>query len=153
MRKRSYGTGRLFVRCDSGGREVWYGTWWAGGVRVKRRIGLKRSTARADGLTRVQAERELRRRIETDVVIAGAQRRTVAEAGEAYITRRWNAPSCIASRAMSYATRSARRWPRRRPAASDPGMDGPRRRQHDRDLLPLRIRPDAWRRVRAAGVW
>jgi len=85
MGKRSYGTGRLFVRCDSGGREVWYGTWWAGGVRVKRRIGLKRSTARADGLTRVQAERELRRRIETDVVIAGAQRRTVAEAGEAYI--------------------------------------------------------------------
>jgi integrase len=85
MGKRSYGTGRLFARCDSGGREVWYGTWWAGGVRVKRRIGLKRSTGRADGLTRVQAERELRRRIETDVVIAGAQRRTVAEAGEAYI--------------------------------------------------------------------
>jgi len=85
MGKRSYGTGRLFVRCDSGGREVWYGTWWAGGVRVKRRIGLKRSTGRADGLTRVQAERELRRRIETDALIAGTQRRTVAEAAEAYV--------------------------------------------------------------------
>ena len=85
MGKRSYGTGRLFVRCDSGGRESWYGTWWAGGVRVKRRIGPKRSPGTADGLTRVQAERELRRRIEIDVVIAGAQRRTVGEAGEAYI--------------------------------------------------------------------
>ena len=53
MGKRSYGTGRLFVRCDRGGREVWYGTWWAGGVRVKRRIGLKRSTGRADGLSEI----------------------------------------------------------------------------------------------------
>jgi hypothetical protein len=85
MGTRSYGTGRLFVRCDSGGRESWYGTWWPGSVRVKRRIGLKRAAGSADGLTRVQAARELRRRIETDVVIAGTQRRTVAEAGEAYI--------------------------------------------------------------------
>ena len=54
-------------------------------MRVKRRIGPKRSPGTADGLTRVQAERELRRRIEIDVVIAGAQRRTVGEAGEAYI--------------------------------------------------------------------
>ena len=85
MAKRSYGSGRLFVRCDSGGRESWYGTWWAGGVRVKRRIGLKRSAGRADGLTRVQAERELRCRIETEVVIARAHGRTVGEAGGAYI--------------------------------------------------------------------
>ena len=39
----------------------------------------------ADGLTRTQAEAELRRRIATDVVVTGAQRRTVAEAGDAYL--------------------------------------------------------------------
>ncbi len=86
MAKRSYGTGRLFARVDSGGREHWYGTWWAGGVRVKRKIGLKRRPGTSDGLTRVQAEAELRRRIATDTVVAAGSRRTVQEAGDAYIT-------------------------------------------------------------------
>ena len=46
---------------------------------------MKRSARCADGLTRVQVERELRCRIVTNVVIARAQRRTVGEAGGAYI--------------------------------------------------------------------
>jgi len=83
--KRSYGSGRLFARVDSGGRETWYGSWHVGGVRVKRRLGAKRRPGTADGLTRTQAEAELRRRIAVDVVVAGPSRRTVAEAGSAYI--------------------------------------------------------------------
>jgi hypothetical protein len=84
--KRSYGSGRLYVRAYSnGGGEAWYGEWWAGTTRVKRKLGRKRRAGTADGLTRVQAERELRRRMETEKVVAGAKRRTVAQAGAAYI--------------------------------------------------------------------
>jgi integrase len=85
VERRAYGSGRLFVATDKAGRESWYGSWWAGGVRVKRRLGPKRRPATSDGLTRTQAERELRKRIESDTVLARNQRRTVAEAGEAYI--------------------------------------------------------------------
>ena len=85
MAKRSYGSGRLFVRVDAAGAESWYGSWRVGGRRVKRRLGPKRRAGTADGLTRTQAEAELRRRMATERVVAGAGRRTVAEAGAAYI--------------------------------------------------------------------
>ncbi|HEX8206638.1 MAG TPA: site-specific integrase [Solirubrobacteraceae bacterium] len=83
--KRSYGSGRLFVRADPGGRETWYGSWRVGGRRVKRRVGLKRRPSMADGLTRTQAEAELRRLIANTTVVGGAARRTLEEAGTAYI--------------------------------------------------------------------
>jgi hypothetical protein len=83
--RRSYGTGALYARRDGNGRETWYGSWRVGGTRVKRRISPKRRPGAADGLTRTQAEAELRRRIATEVVVAGAQRRTVAETGDAYL--------------------------------------------------------------------
>lgn len=83
--RRSYGTGTLYARRDGNGRETWYGSWRVGGTRVKRRIGPKRRPGAADGLTRTQAEAELRRHIATDIVVAGAQRRTVADAGDAYL--------------------------------------------------------------------
>jgi integrase len=83
--KRSYGTGRLYVVVDRGGRASWYGSWWVGSTRVKRRLGLKRTPGNADGLTRTQAERELRRRVDATAVVAQGQRRTIGEAGEAYI--------------------------------------------------------------------
>lgn len=85
MGKRSYGSGQLFVRADGNGRETYYGSGRVGGQRVKRRLGPKRRTGASDGLTRTQAEAELRQRIATEVVVAGAQRRAVAEAGGAYI--------------------------------------------------------------------
>jgi integrase len=85
MAKRSYGSGRLFVVTDRAGRESWYGSWYAGGVRVKRRLGPKRQTGQSDGLTRVQAEKELRRRIERDVIVTTAARKTLAEAADAYV--------------------------------------------------------------------
>ena len=86
MARRSYGSGSLLVRCDGRGRETWYGSWRIGGRRVKRALGPKRSTGSRDGLTRAQAEAELRRQIDASVlVVARAQRKTIAEAGEHYI--------------------------------------------------------------------
>jgi Phage integrase, N-terminal SAM-like domain len=83
--KRSYGTGRLFVVVDRGGRASWYGSSWAGSTRVKRKIGATRTAGNADGLTRTQAERELRRLVDATTVVAKGQRRTIGEAGEVYI--------------------------------------------------------------------
>ena len=59
MPRRSRGTGGLFVRTDSAGRESWYGQWRVGGRRVKRRLGTRRQTGSRQGLTRSQAERKL----------------------------------------------------------------------------------------------
>jgi integrase len=61
VQRRSYGTGALYVRTDSGGRENWYGHWRTDGRQVKRCIGPKRQVGTREGLTRSQAEGELRR--------------------------------------------------------------------------------------------
>jgi len=61
--RRSYGSGALYERADRTGRASWYGKWRCDGVQVKRRIGEKRTDGSRDGLTRVQAESELRRLI------------------------------------------------------------------------------------------
>jgi integrase len=83
MARRSYGTGSLFVRRDSRGRETWYGKWYVGARRVKRKIGLQRLAGSRDGLTRAQAEAELRRRIETaDVPTTPVAGLSVGEVGE-----------------------------------------------------------------------
>src|SRR5262245_19058102 len=81
--KRSYGTGALYIRRDARGRDTWYGKWRVGGKQVKRRIGVVRQTGTREGLTRAQAERELRRKIESTVpAVSAGERRTVEEAGE-----------------------------------------------------------------------
>jgi integrase len=86
MARRSYGSGSLTVRADVNGTETWYGLWRTGGRRVKRALGPKRTPGARDGLTRSQAEAELRRRMgEKTVVIGRAERKTVAEAGERYL--------------------------------------------------------------------
>jgi hypothetical protein len=57
--RRPYGAGSLYAR---GG--VWYAHWRAdGGRQVKRRVGPMRVEGSRDGLTRSQAEAELRRLI------------------------------------------------------------------------------------------
>jgi integrase len=81
MSRRSYGTGSLFVRHDKRGRETWYGAWRINGRAVKRRIGPKRPSGSREGLTRAQAERELRQRMDSDRA-ASAGRVTVAETGD-----------------------------------------------------------------------
>src|ERR1700683_4691859 len=81
--RRPRGTGTLMVRKDSAGRETWYGKWRVGTAQVKRRIGPKRAPSTRDGLTRSQAEAELRKLIGTvQVAQARRERMTITEAGE-----------------------------------------------------------------------
>jgi len=83
--KRSYGTGSLLVRVDRRGRESWYGQWRVGEQIVKRRLGLKRPVGTREGLTKAQAEREMRRRIDELVAAQPHERLTVEEAGRRYV--------------------------------------------------------------------
>jgi integrase len=86
MSRRSYGTGSLYVRADRLGRESWYGQWRAGGRRLKRCIGPKRADGTSEGLTRPQAEAELRRLMADVAVTRPAKaRRTLAEVAPEYI--------------------------------------------------------------------
>lgn len=80
--RRSYGTGSLYVHGDANGKEAWYGRWYSGPKRIKRRIGPKRQPGSREGLTRAQAEAELRRRIETEQPRPSRPDVTIAEAGE-----------------------------------------------------------------------
>jgi integrase len=84
MARRSYGSGSLTERTDRNGRAVWVGQWWAGTNRVKRTLGPKRAEGTRDGLTRTQAEAELRRRMGEDRPVAG-ERLTVADAADRYL--------------------------------------------------------------------
>jgi integrase len=81
--RRPRGTGGLFVKRDSAGHETWYGKWRVGDIQVKRRIGPKRVRSTREGLTRTQAEAELRRMIASlDQVAVQRERITIEEAGE-----------------------------------------------------------------------
>ena len=87
MAKRSYGSGSLYVRRDGTGRESWYGHWRHNGRQVKRKIGLKRGAGSREGLTRSQAEAELRQKIrEVDPKQVG-EIITVEEVSTLYIAR------------------------------------------------------------------
>lgn len=78
--KRSYGAGSLFVRGDS-----WYGKWRVEGRQVKRKLGPRREPGTRTGLTRAQAERELRRAIEEVRIPTSAQHVGVEEAAQSYV--------------------------------------------------------------------
>ncbi len=81
--RRPRGTGGLFVKRDGAGRETWYGKWRVGTVQVKRRVGPKRIPSTREGLTRTQAEAELRRLIGAiDHAAVQRERVTVEEVGE-----------------------------------------------------------------------
>jgi integrase len=80
--ERSYGTGQLYTHTDAGGREAWYGRWYIGTKRIKRKVGPKRSPGSRDGLTRRQAEAELRRRMESEQPAPSRSELTLADAGE-----------------------------------------------------------------------
>ena len=83
--KRSYGSGSLLVRRDRPGSESWYGMWWISGRRVKRKLGPKRRAGTRHGLTRSQAEAELRRRMSEHTVVARDRGIALSEAGERYL--------------------------------------------------------------------
>lgn len=78
--RRPYGTGCLLSRSL-----CWYGQFRVGGRLVKRRLGRQRSAEFPDGLTRKQAERELRRVMAETSVVPTGKSRTMLELGEAYI--------------------------------------------------------------------
>lgn len=84
--RRAYGTGTLYARDGS-----WYGRWRApGGARPHRRIGAVRGSGGREGLTRKQAERELRRLMDTAHAVARSPDRpipTVVEMGELLLER------------------------------------------------------------------
>jgi integrase len=84
MARRSYGSGSLTVRADSAGVETWYGTWWADGRKMKRKLGPKRPAGSREGLTAAQAERELRRRIDSERPVLRS-RLTIATAAARYL--------------------------------------------------------------------
>jgi len=72
----------LFIARDLAGRETYYGKWRVGSEQIKRRIGPKRIPSTREGLTRTQAEAELRRLMSTlqqTSTLGG--RITVAEGG------------------------------------------------------------------------
>jgi len=79
--RRSYGTGSLFES-----RGAWYGKWRIGDRQVKRKVGSIRQPDSRDGLTRKQAEAELRRLIAETRVPASRERLSIVEVGEQYVT-------------------------------------------------------------------
>jgi hypothetical protein len=79
--KRSYGTGPIYVRAGN-----WYGRWWVGDQRVKRKLGAVRDPGSRTGLTQSRAEREMRRRMDAETAsVPLGDRFTVAQAGERLI--------------------------------------------------------------------
>jgi hypothetical protein len=59
--RRTQGTGALFTRTDSAGREAWYGKWRVNGSQVKRKLGPVKTKTQPNGLTARQAEATLRK--------------------------------------------------------------------------------------------
>lgn len=85
MPRRSYGTGSLYVRADSAGRETWYGRWRRDGQQHKRAIGAKRQAGSSSGLTRAQAEAELRRLMAEDARPRIGERHELSAVADRYL--------------------------------------------------------------------
>jgi hypothetical protein len=75
MGRRPYGSGTLYVKAGS-----WYGRWRTAGGQVNRKLGPVHPQGSRDGLPGAGAERELRRRMDSERVPGAASRLTVAEA-------------------------------------------------------------------------
>jgi integrase len=75
--RRSYGTGSLLTY-----RGAWYGKWHVGARQVKRKVCAKRQPGSRDGLTRTQAERQLRRMMDETRVAPVGEHVSVRDAGE-----------------------------------------------------------------------
>ena len=87
--RRARGTGQIFTRTDTAGREVYYGRWYTStGARVKRRLGLVRApgSRSGEGLTVTQAEqamRDLMGGVEAPAVVG--ERMTIERASARYV--------------------------------------------------------------------
>jgi integrase len=80
--RRSYGTGSLYVHTGKTGRKSWYGRWYSSGKRTRRAIGPKQEPGSPDGLTRAEAEAELRRLMHNARAAQDRASLTVAVVGE-----------------------------------------------------------------------
>lgn len=82
--RRGYGTGTLQVVGRS-----WIASWYGpDGRRIRRKVGPARTESHADGLTKTQAERALRRMRELDAPrVADDRRVTMEEAGAEFCRR------------------------------------------------------------------
>lgn len=79
-RRRAYGSGSLHIY-----RGAWYGKWWIGGRQIKRKVGPIRTPGSRDGMTKSQAEAELRGLMQDVRRASPRERMTVEQAGDAYI--------------------------------------------------------------------
>lgn len=82
MARRTYGTGHLYIKSGA-----YYGRWrTADGRMVNRKVGAVRPVGTREGLTRAQAEREMRRLQEVETVrpapVRSAERHSVRDAAE-----------------------------------------------------------------------
>jgi len=102
LARRPRGTGALFVKRDRGGWETWYGKWRVGSTQVKRRIAPKRIAGTRDGLTRTQAEAELRRLIGAVSEQAVSTYRASVEDGAELVLARARARGRKLSTVMAY---------------------------------------------------
>jgi integrase len=86
---RPRGSGALFVRTDKGGRESYYGKWYApDGRQILRKLGAKRPRGSRDGLTQAQASRALHKLMaEATGVASPHDRRTFEDVAEAHMSR------------------------------------------------------------------
>jgi len=74
------------IRVDGRARESWYGRWRIVGKQTQRRLGPVRAPSTRVGLTRAQAEAELRRQMEaTTSVRSVGDRLTIVEVAAEYI--------------------------------------------------------------------
>lgn len=87
--RRARGTGELFTKTDSAGRDIYYGRWYTStGARVKRRVGLVRPAGSREGLSKTQAEaalRDLIAAVEAPAVVSAANRMTIEQASARYV--------------------------------------------------------------------
>jgi integrase len=91
--RRAYGSGSLTIR-----NGAWYGRWYSGGRRVKRKLGAVRAPGSRDGLTKTQAEARMRELQGQAVPRAAGERLTVPEVAARYVAyarRRGRKPSTI----------------------------------------------------------
>ncbi|MBS1894700.1 MAG: site-specific integrase [Actinobacteria bacterium] len=77
--RRAYGSGSLYRY-----RGSWYAKWYVGSRQIKRKIGAQRKRGSRDGMTKAQAEKEMRR-LMRELKPTPQERLSLREVGDAYI--------------------------------------------------------------------
>ena len=86
--RRPQGTGSLLLRRDRRGRVTWYGKWWVGRRQTMRALGTRREPGDAVGLTRRQAEEQLRRLMGQDQGRPIEERLTLEQLAERFLAHK-----------------------------------------------------------------